>query len=100
MQITPQDRRCEMYRFYKNKAKDGWYIRVATYDNGVKTYELTKDRNGYRDSCCFLAHDVAQAFKKEFGFIVRHEKQKTCALNFNPKEHVPSPGHKITFHYH
>lgn len=103
MKITNQDKHSESYRKYVSLLKDGWYIQHTPYNNGINTFAIAKDMHdttrGYVLLREYIAYDVMLAFKKEFGFKVR-KKNISNALNFNPLEHVPKAGCKMTFYEH
>jgi hypothetical protein len=94
-------------QIFQTMQKDGWYIRRDTYECGTNTYAIIKDRiskesNGkyavYRSCRYYVARDVALLLKKEMGYIIRKTNKQVVALNFNPKENVPQPGHRLSFY--
>ena len=101
MKITNEMRNTKIYQYWFGLFKDGWYVRQENYIDGTNTYCFTKDRpDKTRRVKYYFARDVALAFSKEFGVKIRKARRQSVALNFNPKNYVPAPGHKLSFHEH
>jgi len=103
MKLTKSDKKTGSYKHYRSLFMDGWYIEKEQYDTGEIVYSLVKDRindknEKYKSTIYHLAYDVAKMMENEFSTKIRERNKTVYALNFNPKDYVPQPGHKISFH--
>lgn len=83
--------------YWKNKIKDGFFIRVTKYTCGTTNYSFVKGETQSGQTILFyLSYSVVKKLKK-IGAHVRKDFKESIALNFDPKTHIPNKGEYIYF---